>query len=69
MKKRYDRSKEFLIRHARQNLDRIIFSDEKLFSVEESYNSQNVRVYATSFEDIPEELLGLEKRQVTSDFH
>ena len=35
-KMRLDRSKVLLARHANQDLDRIIFSDEKLFSVEES---------------------------------
>lgn len=63
MEKRHDRSKELLSWHARQNLDKIIFSDEKLFSVEESYNSQNVRVYASSFEDIPEELRTVQRFQ------
>ena len=32
----------------------LVFSDEKLFTIEESTNSQNERVYAAFFEDIPE---------------
>ena len=55
-KMRLVRSKTLLARHATQDLDRIIFSDEKLFSVEESTNNQNVRIYAASFQDIQEEL-------------
>ena len=55
-KKRLDRSKLLKSRHASENLDKIFFSDEKIFCVEESYNSQNVRVYAAAFEDIPEHL-------------
>ena len=41
---------------AEEEMDRIVFSDEKLFSVEEKTNSQNVRIYAASIEHIPEEM-------------
>ena len=33
---------------------KIVFSDEKLFVVEQKYNAQNDRIYALSIEDIPE---------------
>ena len=62
-KMRLVRSKTLLARHATQDLDRIIFSDEKLFSVEESTNNQNVRIYAASFHDIPEELRTIQRFQ------
>ena len=54
--KRFKRSKVLLERYAREKIQKIIFSDEKLFGVEEQLNSQNDRIYAASFEDIPEHL-------------
>ena len=53
---RLERLKNLLDRYADHYLDLVIFSDEKLFSAEESFNSQNVRIYAACIEDIPEEL-------------
>ena len=41
--------------YAGKNLENIIFSDEKLFSVEEVISPQNSRVYACSLEDISEQ--------------
>jgi inhibitor of nuclear factor kappa-B kinase subunit alpha len=38
-----------------KNLDKIVFSDEKYFRVQETHNSQNVRIYAACIQDIPEE--------------
>lgn len=54
--KRFERSKILLDWHAG---DEIIFSDEKLFLLQESHNTQNDRVYATSLDNIP-----TNKRQV-----
>jgi len=54
-KKRFDRSKLLLKRFKDGNLNSIVFSDEKLFVIEEKWNPQNRRVYAARFEDIPEE--------------
>ena len=62
-RKRLHRSKALLERHAGENLEKIIFSDEKLFSVEESFNNQNVGVYAASFQDIQEELRTVQRFQ------
>jgi len=52
---RLERSKALLQRYGFGDVDRIVFSDEKLFVVEESLNSQNDRIYAAAFEDIPEQ--------------
>ena len=56
MAKRLDRCQRLVKRHAKKNLEKLVFSDEKLFGVEERLNSQNVRIYSLAFEDIPEEL-------------
>ena len=61
--KRFDRCRMLKSRHAGKNLESIVFSDEKLFSVEERMNSQNVRVYSVSFEDIPEEIRTVQRFQ------
>lgn len=51
---RLERSKALLRRYAVEEVKRIVFSDEKLFVVEERLNPQNDRVYAATLEDIPE---------------
>lgn len=48
--KRFHRSKVLLDWHAG---DEIIFSDEKIFLLQESFNPQQHRVWAVSIEDIP----------------
>ena len=50
--KRLIRSKELLSK----DLEKIVFSDEKFFGVEEKLNSQNTRIYSLAIEDIPEEI-------------
>ncbi len=52
---RYDRAKQ-LLRRFKNNVHRkILFTDETIFSVEESFNKQNDRVYAQSSEDARKE--------------
>lgn len=53
---RFERSKLLLKRHDEKSVENIIFSDEKFFIMERNLNSQNDRVYAVSFEDVPENL-------------
>jgi len=53
---RFKRSKALLQRYADEDVERIVFSDEKLFVMEESLNAQNDRVYAAAFEDIPNQV-------------
>ena len=62
-KKRLERSKVLLERYADEKLDEIIFSDEKLFGVEERFNKQNDRIYALSIEDIPEYMRTVQRFQ------
>lgn len=62
-KKRLERCEVLKTRHAGENLERVVFSDEKLFGVEEKLNSQNVRLYSMSIEDIPEELRTVQRFQ------
>jgi transposase len=57
------RSKRLLRRHAAQTVANIVFSDEKLFVVEESFNPQNNRVYGLSIEAIPEHLRTVQRFQ------
>lgn len=55
-KKRHERTKKLIEVYAREKLDQIIFSDEKIFSVEETVNKQNNRVYAVAIEAIPDNI-------------
>lgn len=50
-KKRRDRANQILAWHAG---DEFIFSDEKLFVLEQHHNAQNDRLWSVSFKDIPE---------------
>ena len=54
--KRKVRSKGLLERHAVYGADNILFSDEKLFTIEEATNSQNDRIIASSVSAITEEV-------------
>ena len=53
--KRLKRSKVLIDRFATQGLDHVLFSDEKLFTVEEAYNQQNDRILSSTASTIPEE--------------
>lgn len=55
-KARLDRSKALLRRYTDNDVDRIVFSDEKLFVIQEHLNAQNDRVYAAAIKDIPEQV-------------
>lgn len=46
--------------------DEIIFSDEKLFLLQDSHNQQNDRVYASTLADAPKSKLAIERYQNTS---
>jgi len=46
----------------------IVFSDEKIFTVEEKLNKQNDRFYAAAFEDIAEEIKTVPHFQKPSSF-
>lgn len=60
---RLKRSKLLAKRHAGGKLEKIIFSDEKLFVMEQSHNSKNDVVYSTSIEAIPENLRNVQRYQ------
>ncbi len=51
---RFERPKALLQRYDFGDVEHIVFSDEKLFVIEEHLNAQNDRVYAAAFEAIPE---------------
>ena len=55
-RKRLVKSKGLLKRHAVHGINNILFSDEKLFTIEEASNAQNDRIIASSARAIPEEL-------------
>jgi hypothetical protein len=61
--KRLVRSKQLLERHGSSDLEQLVFSDEKLFSVQEKLNSQNTCIYSLSIEDIPEHLRTVQRFQ------
>ncbi|KAF2899948.1 hypothetical protein ILUMI_06238 [Ignelater luminosus] len=52
-KKRYERIRELQRRYGLEDVKNIIFSDEKLFVLEDVFNPQNGRLYATKIENIP----------------
>jgi hypothetical protein len=54
--KRLDRSKKLLKRHRNGTHQNLIFSDEKLFTVEAAFNHQNDRVFSKSVQAIPKDL-------------
>lgn len=62
-KKRRDRCPQLLATHGTTDLEHLVFSDEKLFSVEEKFNRQNTRVYALTVEDIPEDIRTVQRFQ------
>ncbi len=45
------------------DVERIVFSDEKLFVIEEHLNAQNDRVYAGTFEALPEHVRNVQRFQ------
>ena len=53
--KRLSRSKVLHTRFAAQGLDQVLFSDEKLFTVEQAFNRQNDRILSSSTSTIPDE--------------
>lgn len=63
IEKRLQRCKELLTRFAGKKIDELVFSDEKIFTVEEKLNHQNTRIYSVSFEDIPEEMRTVQRFQ------
>ena len=63
VKKRLARSKGMLTRLATQPLDKIIFSDEKLFTIEQATNKQNDRILAPTSSSITEKHLYVKRTQ------
>ena len=55
-RKRLVRCKGLLRRLAPRDMDKVLLSDEKLFTVEEVNNRQNDRILASTSKDIPEKL-------------
>jgi hypothetical protein len=60
---RLKRLKALLQRYGYGALERIVFSDEKLFVIEEHLNAQNYRVYAGAFEYLPEHVRNVQRFQ------
>ena len=44
-------------------MENLVFSDEKLFTIEESSNRENDRIYAAFVEDIPEDIRNIQRFQ------
>lgn len=51
--KRLQRSRQLFQRFTPSQVESIVFSDEKQFRLQETYNRQNNRVYAVRIEDLP----------------
>ncbi|KAI6658804.1 hypothetical protein LOD99_15129 [Oopsacas minuta] len=65
--KRLSRSKGLLTRLEIENLDRFLFSDEKLFSIEQATNKQNYRILFPNSSSIPEDVLYVARTQNPPD--
>jgi inhibitor of nuclear factor kappa-B kinase subunit alpha len=65
-KQRLIRCNRLLRRCASYRVKSIVFSDEKLFTVEEKLNKQNDRIYAVAFEAIPEKFRTVQRFQSRS---
>lgn len=63
MVKRHQRAKALLKRHGAEGVKKIVFSDEKLFVVEEKFNAQNHRIYAMAIEDVPKKIRNVQRFQ------
>lgn len=61
---RLQKCNSLLRRHAGESVKSILFTDEKIFTVEASFNKQNDRIYARSVADIPST-----KRRVIRSHH
>ena len=59
--KRLQRSRKLLTRLKSVDTENIVFSDEKIWTIEEKYNNQNTHVYSISRETIPEKFKHVEK--------
>jgi inhibitor of nuclear factor kappa-B kinase subunit alpha len=66
--KRLVRCKSLLRRSGTNRVNSIVFSDEKIFTVEEKLNKQNDRIYAGAIEDIPVEIRTVQRFQSPSSF-
>ncbi len=66
--KRLVRCKRLLRRSGNNRVNSIVFSDEKIFTVEEKLNKQNDRIYAAAIEDIPEKIRTVQRFQSPSSF-
>ena len=65
-RKRLARSKALLTRFASFDLDEILFSDEKLFTVEQAFNRQNDRILSSFLSSIPQEYRYIKRLQKQS---
>ena len=63
---RLERCNALLAQYDADNVQKNVFSDEKLFVVEQKCNAQNDRIYALSIEDIPENVRTVQWSQKSS---
>ncbi|KAI6647742.1 hypothetical protein LOD99_8583 [Oopsacas minuta] len=61
--KRLQRSRCLLSRASQSVVNKILFSDEKLFTIQEVSNPQNDRITSSSVQDIPEQLRFIPRSQ------
>ena len=61
--KRVQRCRKLLTWLKSVNPKRIVFSDEKIFSIDEKFNSKNSCIYSISRKDIPEQFRTVQKSQ------
>jgi nitrogen fixation/metabolism regulation signal transduction histidine kinase len=55
------RAERLLQRHTNNGLKNILFTDEKLFTIEEQYNHQNNKIYAQTSREVKESDLRVQR--------
>jgi len=61
--KRVERCRLLRRRFSEKSVKKIVFSDEKIFLIEQKLNAQNDRVYVASIKDLPEGLRAVQREQ------
>jgi inhibitor of nuclear factor kappa-B kinase subunit alpha len=63
---RVKRCKVLLKRHGQKSVENLIFSDEKMWLLQESHNAQNDRIYAVSTREVPQQVRTVQRFQNSS---
>ena len=68
-KRRVEKCRALLRRHAKPEMAEVIFSDEKIFTVEQTFNRQNDRILASDVNSIPGDIHRVQRSQHPAQLH